>query len=131
MKKIIFALIISSFLLMAQAVMSQTPKRIQLTAVGNPATSKTATIKGKTGRNGVYYVVSLTQSQIFTVKLSPIAKLGIKVEIDGADGPQVIIRREKGGTYTHELSETGDYTIFIGSTDHKSRAFTLKVTTLY
>jgi hypothetical protein len=55
------------------------------------------------------------------------SNLGIKVETDGADGQQVLLREERGGTYEVGLEESGDYSIFVGSINHRSVAFTLTV----
>jgi hypothetical protein len=38
-----------------------------------------------------------------------------------------LLREEKGGTYEVGLEENGNYTIFIGSPNNKSMAFTLTV----
>ena len=53
--------------------------------------------------------------------------MSIKVETTGADGQQVLLREERGGTYEVGLEQSGDYTIFIGSTSGRSVNFTLNV----
>jgi hypothetical protein len=110
----IFALMISS------AVSGQT--RIQF-----EKGKSSAVVKASTGTNGVYYVVRAKSGQKIVLTLTPVSNVGIKVETDGSDGQQVLLREEKGGTYEVGLEESGDYTIFIGSINHKAVAFTLTV----
>ena len=86
-----------------------------------------ATVNGKTGTYGVTYVVRARSGQKLILTLSPEADVGIKVETDGKYGQQVLLREEKGGTYEVGLEESGDYTIFIGSTNDSSVPFTLTV----
>jgi hypothetical protein len=86
-----------------------------------------ATVKASTGSGGVYYVVRAKSGQKMVVTLTPASNLGIKVETDGADGQQVLLREERGGTYEVGLEESGDYSIFVGSINHRSVAFTLTV----
>ena len=86
-----------------------------------------ATIKASTGGDGVYYVVRAKSGQKIVLTLTPASNLGIKVETDGADGQQVLLREERGGTYEVGLEETGDYSIFVGSINHRSVPFTLTV----
>lgn len=124
MKKII----ILSLLLMTFAfsggiqAKAQTPKRIQF------AKGKTsATVKGTTGSYGATYVVRAKSGQKLILNLAPTQKVGIKVETDGRFGQTVLLREEKGGSYEVGLEESGDYTIFIGSTDNKPVLFTLTV----
>jgi hypothetical protein len=59
--------------------------------------------------------------------LSPTTKVGIKVETNGTYGEMVLLREEKGGHFEVGLEESGDYTIFIGSINHKPVTFTLTV----
>ena len=101
---------------------AQTAIRIQF-AKGKSS----ATIKGNTGSYGISYVVRAKSGQKLILNLSPISKVGIKVETEGAYGETVLLREEKGGTYEVGLEESGDYTIFIGSTDNKPVSFTLTI----
>ena len=124
MKKIInSALILVLFAVMfAVASNAQMIKRIEF------AKGKTsATVKGNTGSYGISYVIRAKSGQKLILNLSPISKLGIKVETEGAYGETVLLREEKGGTYEVGLEESGDYTIFIGSIDNKPVSFTLTV----
>ena len=106
----------------AQSITAQTPRRIQF------ARSKSsAVVKGVTGATGVTYVVRARSGQKLVLSLSPVSKLGIKVETDGSYGHQVLLREEQGGTYEVGLEENGDYTIFVGSTNNQSMSFTLTV----
>jgi hypothetical protein len=86
-----------------------------------------ATVSGKTGTYGVTYIVRARSGQKLILTLTPEANLGIKVETDGRHGQEVLLREEKGGTYEVGLEEGGDYTIFVGSTNSRSVAFTLTV----
>jgi hypothetical protein len=86
-----------------------------------------ATVSGRTGTYGVTYVVRARSGQKLILTLSPEANLGIKVETAGRNGQVVVLREEKGGTYEVGLEESGDYTIFIGSTNNRSVPFTLTV----
>lgn len=86
-----------------------------------------ATVKASTGTSGVYYTVRARSGQKIVLTLTPVSNLGIKVETDGPDGQEVLLREERGGTYEVGLEESGDYTIFIGSINHRSVQFTLTV----
>jgi hypothetical protein len=86
-----------------------------------------ATVSGRTGTYGVTFVVRARSGQKLILTLSPEANLGIKVETAGRNGQAVLLREEKGGTYEVGLEESGDYTIFIGSTNNRSVPFTLTV----
>jgi hypothetical protein len=101
---------------------AQTPKRIQF-AKGKTST----TVKGSTGADGTTYVVRAKSGQKLVLNLTPAQKVGIKVETDGRFGQTVLLREERGGSYEVGLEESGDYTIFIGSTDGKPVSFTLTV----
>ena len=102
--------------------MAQQPKRIQF------AKGKTsAVVKASTGLYGITYVVRARSGQKLVLDLTPATKVGIKVETDGRYGQMVLLREERGGKYEIGLEETGDYTIFIGSTGGKSVLFNLTV----
>lgn len=101
---------------------AQNSKRIQF-AKGKSS----ATVKGNTGTYGVTYVVRAKSGQKLVLNLTPVAKVGIKVEAEGADGETVLLREERGRTYEVGLEESGDYTIFICSTNNKAVAFSLTV----
>lgn len=101
---------------------AQSPKRI------NFAKGKTsATVKGNTGSYGVTYVVRAKSGQKLVLSLSPVSTVGIKVETEGRYGQEVLLREERGGKFVVGLEESGDYTIFIGSTAGKPVSFTLTV----
>jgi len=101
---------------------AQEPTRIQF-AKGKNA----ATVQGTTGKYGSSYVVRARSGQKIVLTLTPQTGVGIKVDINGSNGEQLLLREEKGGTYEVGLEETGDYTIFLGSTNGRSAAFTLTV----
>lgn len=86
-----------------------------------------ATVNGRTGTYGITYVIRARSGQKLILTLSPEADVGIKVETDGKYGEEVLLREEKGGTYEVGLEESGDYTIFVGSTTDRSIPFTLTV----
>ena len=120
---------VASFLLMLMAMAivnghanAQTPKRIQF-AKGKSS----AVVKDSTGANGVYYVIRAKSGQKIVLDLSPTTKVGIKVETNGTYGEMVLLREEKGGHFEVGLEESGDYTIFIGSINHKPVTFSLTV----
>ena len=124
MKKIInlaLILMILTVIYTAQAK-AQTPTRIQF-AKGKSS----AVVKGTTGSYGTSYVVRAKSGQKLVLNLTPTRQVGIKVETAGADGEMVLLREKSGGTYEIGLEETGDYTIFIGSTNQKFIPFTLTV----
>ena len=101
---------------------AQTPKRIQF------ARGKSSTvIRGTTGSYGVAYVIKAKSGQKLVLNLTPASMIGIRVETLGTDGQAVLLREEKGGTYEVGLEESGDYTIFVGSTNNRSVSFTLTV----
>jgi hypothetical protein len=101
---------------------AQTIKRIQF------AKGKTsATVKGTTGTYGAAYVIRAMSGQKLVIDLAPTSKVGIKVETEGADGETVLLREERGGSYEIGLEASGDYTIFIGSTDNRPVSFILTV----
>jgi hypothetical protein len=121
MKKLIhIALIVTA--LAVTAAYGQTEKRIQF-AKGRSS----ATVKGNSGQNGIYYVVRAKQGQMLVLDVSPTSKVGVKVESNGRFGHQVLLREEKGGHFEVGLEEAGDYTIFIGSLNGKPVPFTLTV----
>lgn len=122
LKNLFILLVLSIVFYGLNNVSAQTPKRIQF-AKGKSS----AEIKALTGTDGVYYVIGAKSGQKLVLTLSPKANLGIKVERDGTDGQSVLLREESGGTYEIGLDENGDYTIFIGSLNHKSVQFTLTV----
>lgn len=101
---------------------AQTPTRIQFAKGRN-----SAVVKGNTGSSGTTYVVRAKSGQKLVLTLTPTSKIGIKVEADSADGEMVLLREERGGTYEIGLDASGDYTIFVGSTNHQSTPFTLTV----
>lgn len=101
---------------------AQEPKRIQFAKGAN-----STTVTGTTGTNGTSYVVRAKSGQKLVLTLSPLSKVGIKVETVGRFGHMVMLREERGGTYEVGLEETGDYTIFLGSTTKRSMSFKLTV----
>jgi hypothetical protein len=122
-KKIMRALLlVVSVAICVGLVPAQTEQRIQF-AKGQSS----AVVKGTTGSYGASYVVRAKSGQKLILKLAPTSGVGIKVETDGRFGHMVLLREETGGTYEVGLEETGDYTIFIGSTGDKSVSFTLTV----
>ena len=124
-RKMILSLMLTAFAFInASASPAQAPKRIQF-AKGKSS----AVINGTTGSNGVSYIVRAKSGQNLILNLTPAAKVGIKVEMNGRFGETVLLREEKGGTYEIGLEETGDYVIFIGSNDNKSVSFTLNIKT--
>jgi hypothetical protein len=125
MKKIMsisLMLIAFAFIYAVQAK-AQTVKQMQFAKGKNYAT-----VKGMTGNHGVIYMVRAKSGQMLTVTLTPTARVGIKIEKDSQyGGESVLLREEKGGTYEVGLEESGDYAIFVGSTNGKSIPFTLTV----
>jgi hypothetical protein len=101
---------------------AQTPKRIEF-AKGKSS----ATVRGTTGQNGTIYSVRARSGQKLVLTLTPESGVGIKVENMGRFGHMVLLREEHGGTYEVGLEESGEYTIFVGTTSGKSAAFTLSV----
>jgi hypothetical protein len=124
MKKIMSsALLLFAFLVIyGVQAKAQALKRIQFAKGKN-----SAVIRGTTGSYGVAYVVKARSGQKLVLNLTPVSKVGVKVETEGADGKTILLREEKGGTYEVGLEENGDYTIFVGSTNNKSVSFTLTV----
>lgn len=115
---ILSAVIIGFFAI--EQISAQTPQRIQFARGKN-----SATVKGTTGTSGVYYVIGAKSGQKLTLTLSPTSKVGIKVETD--DGQNVLLREENGGIFQIDLDQNSDFSIFVGSTNHKSISFTLTV----
>jgi hypothetical protein len=101
---------------------AQRPIRIQF----SKGASSTA-LKGSTGTAGTTYVIRARSGQKIVIDLAPTSRLGIKVEHDGRFGHEVMLREEKGGHYEVGLEESGDYTIFIGSTSGKPVNFNMTV----
>jgi hypothetical protein len=124
MKKVISVALMLITLVFTCGVLAkaQTPIRIQF-AKGKSS----AVVKGTTGSYGVTYVVRAKSGQKLVLTLTPTATVGIKVETERADGVMVLLREERGGTYEVGLEESGDYTIFVGSTNNNPVAFTLTV----
>src|SRR5215472_14528948 len=111
MKTFFMTLTVGLVLLAFHTASAQTAHRIQF-AKGKSA----AVVKGTTGSDGVTYVLRAKSGQKLLLTLTPTAKVGIKVETDGTHGHMVLLREERGGTYEIGLEESGDYTIFLGST---------------
>jgi hypothetical protein len=115
-------LFIAALMFWSTDVSAQAPKRIEF---GKGKSS--ATVRGNTGQNGATYLVRARSGQKLVLTLSPLSGVGIKVESTGRFGHVVLLREERGGTYQVGLEETGEYTIFVGSTSGKSAAFALSV----
>ena len=103
-------------------VSAQSAKRIQF-AKGKSS----ATVSGSTGAFGTTFVIRARSGQKIVLKLTPAVGVGIKVESGDQDGQNVLLREESGGTYEVGLERSGDYTIFIGSTNGRPANFTLTV----
>ena len=101
---------------------AQQPTRIRFAKGAN-----NAVIKATTGPHGTTYVLRAKSGQKLVLKLTPESTVGIKVETVGRFGEMVLLREEQGGHYEVGLEESGDYTIFIGSTSNKPVSFTLAV----
>jgi hypothetical protein len=101
---------------------AQEPKRIEF---GKGKSS--ATVRGTTGLSGATYSVRARSGQKLVLTITPRSGIGIKVESIGRFGHMVLLREERGGTYEVGLEESGDYTIFVGTTSGKAAAFTLSV----
>ena len=86
-----------------------------------------AVVTGLTGTNGIFYIVKAKGGQKVILKLSPLSDLGIKVEKDGTNGHEVLLREEHGGTFEIYLEENGDISIFLGSINGKSIPYNLSV----
>src|SRR5258705_13699144 len=103
MKKIISsALLLIAFLFYGVQANAQAPKRIQF-AKGK----RSAVVNATTGAYGVSYVVRAKSGQKLVLNLTPISKIGIKVETIGTYGETVLLREEKGGTYEVRLEDSG------------------------
>ena len=115
-------LFVAALMFLSADVSAQAPKRIEF-AKGKSS----ATVRGTTGKNGAIYSVRARSGQMLVLTLSPRSGVGIKVETNGRFGHMVLLREERGGTYEIGLEESGEYTIFVGTTSGKSAAFTLGV----
>jgi|KBSSwiStaDraftv2_1062776.scaffolds.fasta_scaffold18348_3 hypothetical protein len=115
-------LFVAALIFWSADLSAQTPKRIEF-AKGKSS----ATVQGTTGQTGATYMVRARSGQKLVLTLSPRSGVGIKVETIGRFGDMVLLREERGGTYEVGLEETGEYTIFVGTTSGKSAAFTLSV----
>jgi hypothetical protein len=122
MKIIVNVVFVFAAFFLVQNVYGQDATRIQF------AKGKTsAVVQGTTGSYGKTYVVRARGGQKIILTVTPRTGVGVKVETNGSYGEQVLLREERGGTYEVGLEESGDYTIFLGSTNGKSAAFTLTV----
>ena len=106
----------------AQTASAQSAERIQFAKGKN-----SATVSGSPERTALLLLLRARSGQKIVLKLTPATGVGIKVESDGGDGQNVLLREESGGTYEVGLERSGDYTIFIGSTNGRSTKFTLTV----
>jgi hypothetical protein len=109
-------------MIVAAPLNAQGERRIQF-----PKGKSSTIVKGSTGTSGVTYVLRVRSGQKIVLDLTPTKGVGIKVETNGRYGQMVLLREESGGHYEVGLEETGDYTIFIGSTGVRSVPFVLKV----
>jgi len=66
---------------------AQAAKRIEF-AKGRSS----ATVTGSTGNYGTTYVVRARSGQKIVIDVTPVSNLGVKVETDGTDGHQVLLR---------------------------------------
>ncbi|MEQ1764273.1 MAG: hypothetical protein ABL984_14175 [Pyrinomonadaceae bacterium] len=101
---------------------AQAERRIQF-----PKGKSSTIVKGSTGNSGITYVLRARSGQKIVLDLTPANGVGVKVEANGSYGHMVLLREESGGHYEIGLEESGDYTIFIGSTSGKPVPFVLKV----
>ena len=122
MKRFISLLALLMVFVAVKSSFGQDATRIQFVKGKNAAT-----VQGSTGAYGKTYVVRARSGQKIILTVSPRTGVGVKVETTGSYGEQVLLREERGGTYEVGLEESGDYTIFLGSTNGKSAAFTLTV----
>ena len=109
-------------MIVAAPLTAQSERRIQF-----PKGKSSTIVKGSTGTFGVTYVLRARSGQKIVIDLTPANGVGVKVETNGRYGQMVLLREEAGGHYEVGLEETGDYTIFIGSTSGKPVQFTMKV----
>lgn len=122
MKKLILVLTLFLAFGAVQNVSAQSEKRIRF-AKGRTS----ATVSGVTGANGTYYILGARAGQKVTVTLTPRTGVGIKIEKNGPNGYEVLLDETRGGSYTIYLDAGGDFSIFLGSTDGRSKAFTMTV----
>lgn len=106
----------------ASPLNAQAERRIQF-----PKGKSSTVVRGSTGGTGITYVLRARSGQKIVIDLSPAAGLGIKVETTGRYGHMVMLREESGGHYEVGLEESGDYTIFVGSTSGRPVSFVMKV----
>jgi hypothetical protein len=115
-------LFVTALMLWSADLSAQSPKQIEF-----GKGKSFATVRGTTGQNGATYLVRARSGQKLVLTLSPRSGVGIKVESTGRFGHMVLLREERGGTYEVGLEESGEYTIFVGTTSGKSAVFTLSV----
>jgi hypothetical protein len=120
MKKIIGLILVLIALTFVSGIEANAQMRIQF-AKGKNA----ATVRGNTGRYGVYYTLRARGGQKIALDLSPVAKLGVKVEREGGD--EVLLRAERAGFYEIYLEEGGEVSIFVGSLSGNPVSFALTV----
>jgi len=122
MKKLIQIFALALLLLTIQNSRALGQKRIQF-----EKGKSSAVVQSTTGSTGTAYVLRAKSGQMLVLTLTPRTGVGIRVETDGRYGQQVLLREEKGGSFEVGLEESGDYTIFLGSTNGKSASFTLSI----
>ncbi|MEO5860688.1 MAG: hypothetical protein ABIR33_17280 [Pyrinomonadaceae bacterium] len=115
-------LMIAIWLIVAAPLTAQFERRIQF-----PKGKSSTVVKASTGNSGVTYVIRARSGQKIVLDLSPETSVGVKVETNGRYGQMVLLREESGGHYEVGLEESGDYTIFVGSTNGRPVQFSLKV----
>ena len=115
-------LMIAAGMIVTAPLSAQTERRIQF-----PKGKSSTVVKGSTGTSGITYVLRARSGQKIVLDLTPASGVGIKVETNGRYGQMVLLREEGGGHYEVGLEETGDCTIFVGSTGGRSVPFVLKV----
>ena len=106
----------------ASPLNAQAERRIQF-----PKGKSSTVVRGSTGGTGITYVLRARSGQKIVIDLSPAAGLGIKVETTGGYGHMVMLREESGGHYEVGLEESGDYTVFVGSTSGRPVSFVMKI----
>lgn len=115
-------LMIAVGMIAASPLNAQSERRIQF-----PKGKSSTVVRGSTGSSGVTYVLRARSGQKIVLDISPAAGLGVKVETNGRYGQMVLLREERGGHYEVALEESGDYTIFVGSTSGRPVSFIMKV----
>lgn len=118
----VFVFAAAAALIGGVGAIAQSPKRIQF-AKGKSS----VVINGTADQKPSAFVLRARSGQKLILTLTPISKVGIRVETKGSYGEIVLLQEHSGGNFDVGIEETGDCTIYLGSLGQLPVPFTLTI----